>query len=197
MEHIKTIIELLAEIDFSFWQIFFFLVIMLFRKQIMAIFNRIVTIKSPVGEINFSQNESKVVEEIKNIQDKVSSLPDGIEEKSKITEGLYSLTRELLLDSLDKIRANTTYLWPNLESAYERKQTRIKTEIRRTTLNKIRNELELLKHNGLLIYSYRYIDEVQNDSVLQIVIEMDTKLFELIKLLQERSWYKNSWNMSE
>ena len=187
MEQVKIIIELLAKLEFSFWQIFGLLVIILFRNQIVDIFNRVVTIKSPIGEIGFVQEKSKIVEEFQNVQNKVSSLPDGNEVKEMISEGLQSLNRELSIDALKRIRANTTFLWPALVLAYEKQLSITQEAIRGTTFLKIKNDLELLKSFGLLTYSNKYTGELRNDSTFQITVEIHSKLFDLIKIIQEGS----------
>jgi hypothetical protein len=187
MEQVKIIVELLAMVDFNFWQIFGFVVILLFRKQIVAIFDRIITIKSPVGEICLVPEKSKVVEKFENIKEKVSSLPDDNDVKNEISEGLQSLNKEILIDALERIRTNTTYLWPALESAYEKQQTKIQSVIRNTTLAIIKNDLELLKSFDLLKYSYKSTVKIRKDSILEIIVEIHDKLFELIKIIQDRN----------
>jgi hypothetical protein len=185
MEQIKNIVELLSKLEFSFWQIFGFIVIMLFREQIIAIFNRIVTIKSPVGEIGLIHEKSKVIEKYKNIENKVLSLPDENEVKNDISEGLQSLHRELSIDALKRIRTSTTFLWPALVLAFEKQQTKTHEAIRRSTFLKIKNDLELLNSFGLLEYSCKHTGKLRNDSTLEITVEINKKLFDLIECIQE------------
>jgi len=193
MEQIKIIFELLAMINFNFWQLLIFVVIMLFRKQIMTILDRIVSIKGPIGEIGLvgeigaAQGKLKVVEEIKNIENKISSLPDENKVKNEISEGLQSLNKELLIDALERIRAKTSYLWPTLETAYKKQKTTIKEAIRKKTFFIIKNDLELLKSSGYIKYDMMYTGEIQNDSTYLITVEADKKLFDLIKCVLKRN----------
>jgi hypothetical protein len=187
MEKLKNIVELLAMLNFSFWQIFILVVILLFRKQFVAVFNRMINFKIPVGESRLVPEKSKVVEEIKKKKKTISSLPEGDEVKTEISERLQSLDKEIMIDALERIRTRTNYLWPELVFAYEKQQTRVRSEIRKSTYDSIKNDLELLKSFDFLSYRYMYIDKLQNDWGLQITIEIHGKLFELIKIIHERS----------
>jgi hypothetical protein len=187
MEYIKIIVELLSKLDFSFWQIFWVVIIVLFRKQIIVLIGRVVTIKSPVGEVDLVIEKAKIVEEIKNVQNVVSTLPDGDEKKNEISEGLQSLNREVLVDALEKIRAKTTYLWPELEFAYKKQKTKIKVPIRSKTFSIIKSDLDLLESSGLLEYIYKTDKEYIYESILQMTVKIEIELFELIKIIQERN----------
>lgn len=107
--------------------------------------------------------------------------------KNEFSEELQSFNREILIDALERIKLNTTYLWSDLELAYENKQTRIQSTIRKTTFTIIKNDLELLKSYDLLNYSCEYTGNLRNDFILKITIEIHDNLFELIKIIQERS----------
>ena len=113
MDKIIIIVDLLAKIGFSFWQIFGLVIIMMFRKQIIVMFERVNNIKVFGGEIGLAQEQSgKVVERLEQVQNKALALPSEV--GNEILEGLQSLNRELSIAALQRIRVNTTFLWPAL-----------------------------------------------------------------------------------
>jgi len=192
MEQVKSIVELLEKMGFSFWQIFGVWVIVLFRYQIIDILNNVTLIKTPLGEIDFAQERLKIVKELKNVQDTIS-LSDGTSDvMNKISKGIQSFNEELSIDALKRIKMNTTYLWPALASAYRNQQPQAKAAIRETTFRRIKNDLELLQTSGLLEYSIKYTGVLQNDTINQITIEIHKELFDLIKKdLEGNSLLKN------
>jgi len=113
MDKIIIIVDLLAKIGFSFWQIFGLVIIMMFRKQIIVMFERVNNIKVFGGEIGLAREQSgKVVERLEQVQNKALALPSEV--GNEILEGLQSLNRELSIAALQRIRVNTTFLWPAL-----------------------------------------------------------------------------------
>ena len=183
MEQFIIIIELLSKVGFNFWQVFGFLVIMLFRKQIIGVLNRIVNIKFSKAEINLE----KVVKEVKNIENQVLTLPDGDKLKDEISEGVQSLNREASIYALKKIRANTTFIWPTFVSALLNKQAETYGKTRGPSFLKIINDLELLKNFGLLEYKYEYTGtgKIGNYTVFKITFKIHEELFDLIKCINQ------------
>jgi len=207
---IENLIKLKDYVPFfqSFLWIIFISFLLILFKQTIKVFIKIIlkriengsSLKAGPVEIGplLSVGKSKVPDELNSIESKVLSLSNEIEVKNEITKDLQSLKNELMTDVLDRIRLNTTFdrikkgttfLWGDLIAAYEKRQTNFNSEIREGTLVKIKKELEILKNSKLLNYSYIIIGNFKNESVFRITINMDNKLFELIKYFQEKSWY--------
>jgi hypothetical protein len=195
MEQIVFIIDLLGKLDFNFWQIFALVVLMLFRKQITLLLRRVTSYKGPMGDEvifkldNSYPEKSQVIEKMEFIKNKISLLPVGDDVKNDISKGLQSLNNEILIEALERIKNNTTFLWPQIVSAYLDQKTSIHAEIRKETFLIIRNDLELLKNFSLLEYTYVYSKKAHdNDIGLLITVEIkDDSLFEIIKLILDRN----------
>jgi hypothetical protein len=197
MEQIKAIVELLAMVGFNFWQIFIIVVILLFRTkivdlltQIAELLKRLDFVKSPVGEASFASQVIKVSKEIQNIENKLSSLPDGDKAKKLISEELQSLNNDILFNAIERIKLNTTYLWPRLKFAVKNKQKIINESIREKTLKLIRNDLELFENYELIKYKCSNNGIWKTDPVLNIEIEvLNDKFLELIENFEPIRFY--------
>ena len=121
MDQAEKVFDLLAKLNFSFWQVFGIVVIIVFRKQIAEMLNRLDSIESAMAKIKFGKAKSKVPEKINKVLSlKLPLLSDG----NEISKELYSLKEELLIDALERIKSNTTFLWSDFSKAVRKNKNK-------------------------------------------------------------------------
>ena len=176
-EHME-IVDALAKLSFSFWQVVVMISIILFRKEIKEIAQRIATFKVAGTEITWSQ-KSNVVESLENLKADIEKSDNPDKDAVKLIEE--RIQNKLIL-ALANIKNGTTYLWPDLVKA--KLGSSIFAPIRQQTLDRIKPELDALSASNLISYDIE-MDKLRPNGVHMISVTSITQEFcRLVELVE-------------
>lgn len=160
-------IAALKDLGFSFWQVVVLFVILLFRKEIRQILDRLKSFKLAGSELALQDDGISLVKELKKLESDASKPKATVEE---IRDELSSVLRRRCIAAILHIRSMSAVLWPHLRNLAEG-QSALVVDIRLETYNEIESSLRLLSAAGMFDYSTRPArspEGVQKLSLLQI-----------------------------
>lgn len=147
-----AIVDALAKLSFSFWQVVVLVAIFMFRRELKEMIRKIASFKVAGSEITWDQ-KSDTVAALASLKSEleVSAHPD--------TDALRLIDtkiRNRLIVALSNIKRGTTYLWPALLKA--KPGSSVSVPIRQVTLDRVGVDLDALRGSALIQF------EVQMDS---------------------------------
>ena len=143
------IVAALKDLDFSFWQVVVLFVVLLFRKELRQVLDRLKSFKLAGNELALRETDVGLVREIKKIEAEASASKVTVEE---LRDELGSVLRRRCIASLLQIRTMTSVLWPHLKNLAEG-QTALVVDIRLNTYKDIEQSLRLLSAAGMFEFS--------------------------------------------
>lgn len=143
------IVAALKDLGFSFWQVVVLFVVLLFRKEIRQVLDRLKSFKLAGNELALRETDVGLVREIKKIEAEASASKVTIEE---LRDELGSVLRRRCIAALLQIRTMTSVLWPHLKNLADG-QTALVVDIRLNTYKDIEQSLRLLSAAGMFEFS--------------------------------------------
>jgi hypothetical protein len=138
------VVDALAKLSFSFWQIVVLIAILIFRKELKEIVRRIASVKVAGSEITWGQ-KSDAVETLTSLK---SEIEGSDRSDMNVVDLIDTKIHNRLILALANLKRSTTYLWPALVKVTP--GSLVSVPIRQQTLDRIRSELDTLRGSGIV-----------------------------------------------
>ncbi|TQV85940.1 hypothetical protein [Aliikangiella coralliicola] len=173
---------ILEKLGFSFWQLLIVFIVIYLRKEVKSIIERVDVLKFGKNEIKLEKLSvsNEVVTELEEVK---SEIADNSLESKDFRNIIENRIQNKIIGALINIKKNTTYFWKRLK---DRESGSVLVPIRESTLNRIKNDVELLvnkkyisfhEKNTLGAYRESTVMELNitilNDDIDQLINEAD------------------------
>ncbi|MEP3889682.1 MAG: hypothetical protein ABJN69_04395 [Hellea sp.] len=143
MENTSYIVEMLAKLGFSFWQVLILLIAAIYRTEVKNFFKRITSLKVAGSEIEL-ESHNQVGAELVELRDEVRKPKADLKNIEKLIDERIS---KRIIGSLVNIKKNTSFLW---NTGFKENLGVAKAQIRKNTLMRILPDLEFLEELKLI-----------------------------------------------
>lgn len=174
------VIDALAKLSFSFWQVVVLIAIVVFRRELKEMVHRIASFKVAGSEITWVP-QSDAVAALTSLKSEVERTGQPDAHVIKLID--VKIHNRLVL-ALANVKRGTTYLWPELAKAAPGSTGSV--PIRQQTLDRVRPDLEALRGSGLIDFEIKPSTDAPD--IHTFLIKSVTEGFPLLVAEVERSY---------